>query len=178
MSEATITLDSRDEALLLFGSRDQNLRVMRDALSVRFIARGDTVQIDGDAENVGKAERVFEQLRQMLRQHGKLTPEDVRTVLDVVDQTGERDGPDTLTALEGGRRVRPRTDGQARYVRSMRDNDMVFCIGPAGTGKTYLAVGMAVNMLKQSKIKRIVLVRPAVEAGERLGFLPGDIVAK
>jgi phosphate starvation-inducible PhoH-like protein len=178
MSEATITLNDRDEALLLFGSRDQNLRVLRDALGVRFIARGETVQIEGTDEQVGKAERVFVQLRQMLRQQGKLTPEDVKTVLDVVTHVGDRDGPDALAALEGGRHVRPRTDGQARYVRAMRDNDMVFCVGPAGTGKTYLAVGMAVNMLKQNRIKRICLVRPAVEAGERLGFLPGDIVAK
>jgi phosphate starvation-inducible PhoH-like protein len=178
MSEATITLDSSDEALLLFGSRDQNLRAIRDALGVRFIARGDTVQIDGADEQVSKAERVFQQLRQMLRQHGKLTPADVRTVLDVVAHGDERDGPDALAPLDDGRHVRPRTDGQARYVRAMRENDMVFCIGPAGTGKTYLAVGMAVTLLKQTKIKKIVLVRPAVEAGERLGFLPGDIVAK
>jgi phosphate starvation-inducible PhoH-like protein len=178
MSEATITLDSSDEALLLFGSRDQHLRTIKEALGVRFVARGDTVQIDGDDEQVSKAERVFQQLRAMLRQQGKVTPADVRTVLDVVEHGNERDGPDTLTPLEDGRHVRPRTDGQARYVRAMRENDLVLCIGPAGTGKTYLAVGMAVTLLKQTKIKKIVLVRPAVEAGERLGFLPGDIVAK
>ena len=94
---------------------------------------------------------------------------------------GPDEGPaaGNLVAVPGmGRAVRPRTDGQGRYVHAMQKNDVVFSIGPAGTGKTYLAVGMAVNMLRQGTIKRIVLVRPAVEAGEKLGFLPGDIAAK
>jgi phosphate starvation-inducible PhoH-like protein len=102
----------------------------------------------------------------------------VRTVLAVVQRGADMESPQNLTVVEGGRHVRPRTDGQARYVRAMQDNDLVMCIGPAGSGKTYLAVGMAVTMLRQGAAKRIVLVRPAVEAGERLGFLPGDIVAK
>jgi phosphate starvation-inducible PhoH-like protein len=173
-----LTLDSQDEAVRLFGSRDQNLRVVRDALGVRLIARGDRLQVDGSEEQVGRAERVFEQLRRILRQNGSVTAEDVRTVLEVVLTGEDREGRHNLTALEGGRHVRPRTDGQARYVRGMQDNDLTFCIGPAGTGKTFLAVGMAVNLLRQGQVKRIVLVRPAVEAGERLGFLPGDIVAK
>lgn len=178
MSEATIPLDDRNEALPLFGSRDQNLRLLRDAFGVRIIARGETVQIDGDDIQVSKAERVFQQMRLMLRKQGKLSADDVRTVIDVVEHGDDREGPGALKVVEGGRRVRPRTDGQARYVRAMLDNDLVFCIGPAGTGKTYLAVGMAVTMLKSAEVKRIVLVRPAVEAGERLGFLPGDIAAK
>ena len=178
MSEATITLDNRDEALLLFGSRDQNLRVIRDALGVRLIARGDTVQVEGSDDQVGQAERVFQQLRQLVRRQGKISPEDVRTVLDLIRHGGDRLGPANLAPTDGGRYVRPRTDGQARYVRGMVENDLTFCIGPAGTGKTFLAVGMAVNLLRQGEVKRMVLVRPAVEAGERLGFLPGDIVAK
>jgi phosphate starvation-inducible PhoH-like protein len=178
MSETTITLGNRDEALLLFGSRDQHLRAIRDALGVRLIARGDTVQIEGPEDQVSQADRVFQQLRHMLRQQGKLSPEDVRTVLDVVQHGGDRLDAQNLSVREGGRYVRPRTDGQARYVRAMFENDLTLCIGPAGTGKTYLGVGMAVSMLRQGQVKRIVLVRPAVEAGERLGFLPGDIVAK
>jgi phosphate starvation-inducible PhoH-like protein len=175
----SMTLDSHDEALLLFGSRDQYLRMVRDALAVRLIARGDTLQIEGAEDQVGKGERVFQQLRQMLRQQGSLSAEDVRTVLDVVQHGGDRLTPENTTIKEGGGRfVRPRTDGQARYVRAMREHDLVMCVGPAGTGKTFLAVGMAVTLLRQGAVKRIVLVRPAVEAGERLGFLPGDIVAK
>ncbi|HEV3204797.1 MAG TPA: PhoH family protein [Gemmataceae bacterium] len=178
MSEASITLENRDEAILLFGNRDQNLRAIRDALGIRLIARGDTLLIEGTDDQVNQAERVFHQLRQMIRQQGKINPDDVRTVLDVIQHGGDRLAPQNLAKSEGGRYVRPRTDGQARYVRAMLENDLIFCIGPAGTGKTYLAVGMAVNLLRQGEVKRIALVRPAVEAGERLGYLPGDIVAK
>lgn len=176
----TLTLDSREEAVLLFGNRDQHLRLVRDALGVRLIARGDKIQIVGAEEPVGQAERVFHQLRQMLHKQGSLSPEDVRTVLEVVQGGGDRIETPAAPGGEGGgsRFVRPRTDGQGRYVRAMRENDLTFCIGPAGTGKTYLAVGMAVSLLRQGQVKKIVLVRPAVEAGERLGFLPGDLVAK
>jgi phosphate starvation-inducible PhoH-like protein len=178
MSEATIVLESPDEAVRLFGSRDQFLKLIRTTLGVRLIARGDTVQLSGSDEQVEQAERVFGQLRGILAKQGKLTLEDVRTVLEVVQHGGDRvvEQPDSVG--EAGRFVRPRTDGQARYVRAMRDHDLTLCIGPAGTGKSYLAVAMAVSMLRQGEVKKIVLVRPAVEAGERLGFLPGDIAAK
>jgi phosphate starvation-inducible protein PhoH and related proteins len=178
MTEATITLDSPDEALRLFGSRDLHLRTLRTELGVRLVARGDTVQVSGEEPQVEQALRVFQQLRQMLRQQGKISPEDVRTVLAVVLQGGDRLAPQPDALGESSRFVRPRTDGQARYVRAMHDNDLTLCVGPAGTGKTYLGVGMAVNMLRTGEVKKLVLVRPAVEAGERLGFLPGDLVAK
>jgi phosphate starvation-inducible PhoH-like protein len=178
MSEATITLDNRDEAIVLFGSRDQHLRLVRNTLGVRLIARGDTIAIEGEPEQVGQAERVFHQLRHLVRTQGQLSAEDVRTVLEVVLQGGDRLGPQPDSLAEGGRYARPRTDGQARYVRAMRENDLTLCIGPAGTGKTYLGVAVAVNLLRTAQVKKIVLVRPAVEAGERLGFLPGDMVAK
>jgi phosphate starvation-inducible protein PhoH and related proteins len=174
----SINLTDRDEAILLFGHRDQFLRMIREALQVRVVARGDTIQIEGPADRVAEASRVFEQLRQMLRQHGKLTPENVRTVMAIVHDGPESPGGVSGGYLDGNRSVRPRTDGQARYVRAMIDNDLTLCIGPGGTGKTYLAVAVAVSYLRQAKIKRLVLVRPAVEAGERLGFLPGDMVAK
>jgi phosphate starvation-inducible PhoH-like protein len=179
MSETTITLDSADEAVRLFGSRDQNLKLIRSALGVRIIARGDTLQVNGSDEQVDQTQRVFNQLRTMLQKKGTLSSEDVRIVLELVQKGGDR--LEATTEAEGGpagRFIRPRTDGQARYVRAMRDNDLTLCVGPAGTGKTYLAVGMAVSLLRQGETKKIVLVRPAVEAGERLGFLPGDIVAK
>lgn len=177
-TSVTIQLASRDEALLLFGSRDAHLRMIRDTLGVRLVARGDTIQVDGDEDAVARAERVFQQLRQMLQKQDQISPEDVRTVLEIVQHGHERMSPQNLTVQNTGRFVRPRTDGQSRYIQAMRDNDVTLCVGPAGTGKSYLAVGMAVNMLRQGSIKRIVLVRPAVEAGERLGYLPGDLVAK
>jgi len=177
-TEHTIILDSRDEAVLLFGPRDQFLRMMREALGVRLIAHGDTLFIQGTEAQVEQAIRVYQQLRGLLRQQNKLTAEDVRVVLEVVQHNPAAGGSSEALAEAGGRYLRPRTDGQGRYIRAMRENDMVLCVGPAGTGKTYLAVGMAVSLLRQGQIKKIVLVRPAVEAGERLGFLPGDIVAK
>jgi phosphate starvation-inducible PhoH-like protein len=179
LTTLTLTLDGRDEAVQLFGSRDQHLRLIRDALGgVRIVARGDIIHVEGTEEQVNQAERIFQQLRGLLANQGSLSAENVRTVLAVVQRGGDPRGGQPLTVVESGRHVRPRTDGQGRYVEAMRDNDVVFCIGPAGSGKTYLAVGMAVTLLRQGAVRRIVLVRPAVEAGERLGFLPGDIVAK
>jgi phosphate starvation-inducible PhoH-like protein len=174
----SLTLDSRDEAVLLFGNRDQNLKLLRDALGVRVVARGDTVQIDGPEEAAGQAERAFTQMRAVLRANGQLTGEDVKTIVEVVRAGSERNSPQTMTVMDGGKFLRPRTDGQGRYVQALRENDVTICVGPAGTGKTFLAVGMAVTLLRQGAVKKIVLVRPAVEAGERLGFLPGDLVAK
>ncbi len=174
----TITLDSREEAVILFGPRDQYLRTIRDTLNVKIVARGDLLQIEAaTAEVAEETERAFQQLRQLLRKHGKLTPENVRTVLEVVHGSHDRGGQ-AVTVMESGRHLRPRTDGQGRYVQAMKRNDMVICVGPAGTGKTYLAVGWAVSLLRSGEVKKIVLVRPAVEAGERLGFLPGDMAAK
>ncbi len=178
MTDATITLDSSDEAVRLFGTRDQYLRLIRNALGVRLVARGDTVHINGTDEQVDQAGRVFHQLRTLLAQQGRLSAEDVRTVLEVVQHGGEPVAEKAEAVGELGKFVRPRTDGQGRYVRAMRENDLTLCIGPAGTGKTFLAVAMAVSLLRQGAVKKLVLVRPAVEAGERLGFLPGDIAAK
>lgn len=174
----TLTLDSREEAVILFGPRDQYLRAVRDALGVRLVARGDLLQIDGPPDAAEQAERAFAQLRLVLRRHGKLTAEDVRTVVEVVRTGGGPDRSGGVTTLESGRNLRPRTDGQGRYVQAMKTHDLTVCVGPAGTGKTYLAVGWAVSLLRSGAVKKIVLVRPAVEAGERLGFLPGDFAAK
>jgi phosphate starvation-inducible PhoH-like protein len=121
----SLTLDDRDEAVLLFGNRDAYLRMIRDSLGVRLVARGDTVQMEGPEEKVQQAERVFLQLRQMLQQQGKLSGEDVRTVLAVVQQGGETLGPAQPHGTVGkGMTVRPRTDGQARYVKALHDNDI------------------------------------------------------
>jgi phosphate starvation-inducible PhoH-like protein len=173
----TITLDDRDEALLLFGQRDANLRMVRDALGVRLVARGDTIQVEGPTESVDQAERIFHQLRQQLKTNGVIQPEEVRATVAAIQSTGGA-MPAAVGLRDHAKGVRPRTDGQARYVHAMRDNDIVLCIGPAGTGKTYLAVAHAVTLLRAGHVRRIVLVRPAVEAGERLGFLPGDMAAK
>ena len=187
MSEATITLDSRDEAILLFGSRDVYLKEIRTTLGMQqLVGRGDQVLLKGTESQLSQGERVFAQLRHLLRQQGSVSAEDVKTVLEVVIQGGDRiatsaAAPGAAAPAATGKAskyVRPRTDGQARYVKAMADHDLTICIGPAGTGKSWLAVGMAVSWLRQGTVKKIILVRPAVEAGERLGYLPGDMIAK
>ncbi|NIA06356.1 MAG: AAA family ATPase [Actinobacteria bacterium] len=159
---------------------------MRDELSVSLVARGHSLRISGRAPAVSRAAAVVEALRKIARSGTYVDQEAVfSSVRDVgtltADQPSGDDGSDAEGAIEvypRGRYIRPRTPGQKDYVKGIAANDLVFCIGPAGTGKTYLAVAMAVAALKQGRIKRIILVRPAVEAGERLGFLPGDMQAK
>jgi phosphate starvation-inducible PhoH-like protein len=174
----SLTLDSREEAVILFGPRDTYLKSIRDALGAKIVARGDAIQVEGTEDQVQQTDRAFQQLRSVLRKAGKLTSEDVKTVIDVVRGATDPATGTTLATADGGKYTRPRTDGQGRYVTAMKQNDVVICVGPAGTGKTYLAVGWAVTLLRTQQVKKIVLVRPAVEAGERLGFLPGDLIAK
>ena len=178
MPEVTVKLADRNEALLLFGSRDQHLRRVRDALGIKVVARNGDLQLEGTEEQLARGAEVFRQLRDIVQQRSLLTADDVQAVLDSVLLERKPGEPPPLDVFSGVRQVRPRTDGQARYVQAMREHDVVFCIGPAGTGKTYLAVARAVNGLREGQIRKIVLVRPAVEAGEKLGFLPGDIQAK
>jgi phosphate starvation-inducible PhoH-like protein len=178
MPDVTIALDGHDEELAVFGSRDQYLRQVRDALGVKVVARHGEVRVEGDSERVELARLVFEELRSQFRRNHPVTGTDVADLIDSVLNASEPDRPEHFEIREGSRSVKPRTDGQARYIKSLKENELVFCIGPAGTGKTYLAVANAVAALKKGKIKKIVLVRPAVEAGEHLGFLPGDLEAK
>jgi phosphate starvation-inducible PhoH-like protein len=178
MSEATISVTDPQSLLTLFGTRDQHLRRVREALGVSISSRNDRIHIEGPEQVVVQATEVFEQMRAQAKRNGSLSPDEVAQIIARV--TGQSFGDDgTAIQLQyAGRAIRPRTAGQAKYVASIRDHDLVFCIGPAGTGKTYLAVAMAVQALKQEQIRKIVLVRPAVEAGESLGFLPGDLQAK
>jgi phosphate starvation-inducible protein PhoH and related proteins len=179
MPEATVTLENHDEELAVFGSRDQFLRQVRDALRVKVLARHGEIRVEGgDPDRVEQARRVFEEMRRLYRRQRMLAPGDVALLIDRVLGADEDDRSAPIEIREGNRVVRGRTEGQARYLRALRDNELVFCVGPAGTGKTYLAVANAVAMLRRGQIKKIVLVRPAVEAGEHLGFLPGDMEAK
>jgi len=177
MSEATISVVSSRALLAIFGACDQHLRKIRDTLDVSISARDDRIHIAGDEEDVACATEVLEQLQSHVHQHGVLAPDDVARVLAGVTG-GESSVPCSPIRVFGGRQVRPRTPGQARYVAAMRENDIILCTGPAGTGKTYLAVAAAVAALREELVRKIVLVRPAVEAGESLGYLPGDLQAK
>jgi phosphate starvation-inducible PhoH-like protein len=182
MSEASISVDDPQALLSLFGPRDQHLRRIREALDVRISARNGQVLIEGSEQPVARATAVFEQLKAVHQQYGNVDTAEVERALAV--QTAPVNGKAATVELppievfNASRKVQPKTHGQARYMRSILDHDVVIAAGPAGTGKTYLAVAMAVAALKQEKVRKIVLVRPAVEAGESLGYLPGDMHAK
>ncbi len=178
MSDATISLDGHDEELAVFGNRDQYLRQVRDAFGVKVLARHGEVRFEGDADRVELAKGAFETLRSIYRKKKAIVAGEVAQVIEDALHSADPDRVDAPEIREGGRSVRARTEGQGRYLKALRDFELVFCIGPAGTGKTYLAVANAVSMLRRGLIKKIVLVRPAVEAGEHLGFLPGDLEAK
>jgi phosphate starvation-inducible PhoH-like protein len=177
MFEATISLTEPQLALSLLGTQDQHLKAIRHALGVAVTHRDGKIRVSGQPEAVAKATTVLEQLKSRAERMGALTDDDVSRVLAGVNgESGRETVPIDIIAT--GRTIRPRSAGQAQYVESIRRHDLVFAIGPAGSGKTYLAVAMAVEALKRHQIRKIVLVRPAVEAGESLGFLPGDLQAK
>jgi phosphate starvation-inducible PhoH-like protein len=178
MTEATIPLVDSHRALSLFGARDQHLRTIRETLGVSITHRDGEIRVTGEEAAVARAKEALAQLSTQLDAQGMITVDHVSDVLGLV--TGKRNGAPTGGAIDvvAARRITPRTQGQARYIQSIRDHDITFAIGPAGTGKTYLAVAVAVEALKHHQIRKIVLVRPAVEAGESLGFLPGDLHAK
>ena len=167
----------------LFGTRDENLRLMEDALKVRIDLRSDALHVEGSPESISRIEKIFADFEHLRRNGTTLQNGELHGMLKLVTA----DPVVTLRSLvESGkqrsagvkRMVQPRSINQRRYVEAIEQGDMVFGIGPAGTGKTYLAVAMAASALLAKKVSRIVLVRPAVEAGERLGFLPGSLQEK
>jgi phosphate starvation-inducible PhoH-like protein len=166
----------------LFGTRDENLQIMEDGLNVTIDLKSDSVQIEGAARDVSRAEQIFTDFDQLGRSGQDFSPTELNSMLRVVTE----DSSTSLRGLAeagkqrsfGKRQVQPKSMNQRRYLDAIEKYDMVFGIGPAGTGKTYLAVAMAVSALNNKKVNRIVLARPAVEAGERLGFLPGTLQEK
>ena len=176
--QRTITIDGA-EPLLLFGFNDVYLRKIESAFAdTRVVARGDTVKLIGPEAQVDRIERVLGELVVILNRNGNLTENDVDTVLDlgrVGDGLRTSGGQDAILFTPSGGTVKPKTPGQSRLVDAARQSEIVFALGPAGTGKTYTAVALAVSALKSRQVKKIVLARPAVEAGESLGFLPGGL---
>jgi phosphate starvation-inducible PhoH-like protein len=171
-------LESDARRLELFGPGDSHLRYLRDALKVKVSARDGTVLISGEPVAVRTAEDLIDRMQRRLIQRRKLTDDDVDELYSQTTHHIEKGNSDVIEVYAHKGVIEPFTKGQLTYLKMMRKNDLTFCIGPAGTGKTYLAVAMAVSMLKKKQIRKIVLARPAVEAGERLGFLPGDLQAK
>ncbi len=166
----------------LFGSYDENLKHLESVFNVRIRTQGHDLLVEGDAPGLDRVDRVVGQLASLMRDGYKLSNADVKTASDLVAQDESVDLRDhflkgSLTAA-GRRRVSPKSLNQRRYLDAVEQNDIVFGIGPAGTGKTYLAMAEAVSFLIAKKVSRIILARPAVEAGEKLGFLPGDLQEK
>ncbi|HJN10985.1 MAG TPA: PhoH family protein [Pirellulaceae bacterium] len=178
MTEATLSLVEPELVLSLFGTCDQHLRTVREALGVSIAHRDGEVRVMGDESAVALATEVLEQLKAIAERRGTLGEDDVARVIAGVVGHGDGETQPTIDVIEVTQTIKPRTAGQARYIEAIRKHDVVFSAGPAGTGKTYLAVALAVEALKNQEIRKIVLVRPAVEAGESLGFLPGDLRAK
>jgi phosphate starvation-inducible PhoH-like protein len=177
--EVTIQLDSTDKQLELFGPADNYLRLIRQHLNIRITARQNKLIITGKESDVNKAAETIDRMQKHLIKGHSLTDDDVtsfiryRSNLRTIDESGK-----AVAVYSHKKIIEPSTKGQLKYIETMLANDLTFCIGPAGTGKTYLAVAVAVSMLRKKQIRRIVLARPAVEAGEKLGFLPGDLQAK
>jgi phosphate starvation-inducible PhoH-like protein len=184
--EVTIQLEIPHRQLELFGPADSHLRLLRTALGVQITARQHNLIIKGPEENVKVAAEVIEKMQKHLFKRHTLTAADVTALITgppafLRKQESGSDAFDTGPGIALGsykKVIEPSTKGQQKYIETMLANDLTFCIGPAGTGKTYLAVAVAVSMLKKKQIRRIVLARPAVEAGEKLGFLSGDLQAK
>lgn len=178
MFRSTISVLDSDSLTSLFGARDQHLRKIRDVLNVSIALSGDEIRVEGEETVVAQATEVLTELNKLVQRHGSFEPEEVTRLLASV--RGEPAPPNSpeLGVLAGGKKLAPRTAGQARYLRAIHECELVFCVGPAGCGKTYLAVASAVAALKRHEVRKIVLVRPAVEAGENLGYLPGDLQAK
>jgi phosphate starvation-inducible PhoH-like protein len=175
--EVTIQLDSTDKQLELFGPADSHLRLLRKSLGVQVAARGANLIITGGENDVNRAAEIIDKMQRQLIKRGSLTTANVKTFI-AQDATVTPKTSQVITVYSHKKIIEPSTKGQLKYVEIMLANDLTFCIGPAGTGKTYLAVAVAVSMLKKKQIRKIILARPAVEAGEKLGFLPGDIQAK
>ena len=176
--EVTIQLDSPGKQLELFGPADSHLRLLRQSIGVQITARQANLTITGKAENANRAAEIIDKMQKRLIKCGSLTIADVNALLAQNDSTVTAETSEAITVYSHKKVIEPSTKGQLKYVETMLANDLTFCIGPAGTGKTYLAVAIAVSMLRKKQIRKIILARPAVEAGEKLGFLPGDLQAK
>ncbi len=180
--DRTIAVDRVEDILSVFGSFDQNLHIIENEYNVRVTDRDSELHITGEAENVAPAEKAVEGLLTLAARGEVIDEQKVRYILNMIrdgreDRIGELGG-DVVCITAKGRPVKPKTLGQKTYVRAIQEHTVTLGIGPAGTGKTYLAVAAAVAAFRDKRVNRIILTRPAVEAGERLGFLPGDLQSK
>lgn len=180
--EKKVSLPIGEEIQQLFGRKDEVRKLIEEALRVKLVARDGFVSIQGEASDVAVGEQVVSELISQLTRGERVTPQDVRLTLRLFVKKEEEEfrriQGEVIEVSSKKRPVRPKGPGQRRYIESIRHHDIVFAIGPAGTGKTYLAMAMAVSALLTHEVNRIILTRPAVEAGEKLGFLPGTLYEK
>ena len=182
MVEQTFSIDRMEQAVSLFGSFDENIKLIEKEFQVRVISRGSEIKIQGDEEYVDKAKRAINSLLTLINKGETLTEQNVRYVISLVKDGND----DKLVSMAGdcicisakGKPIKAKTLGQKKYIEAIKENTVVIGVSPAGTGKTYLAVAMAVSAFRAKQVNRIILTRPAVEAGEKLGFLPGDLQQK
>ncbi|HDP98836.1 MAG TPA: PhoH family protein [bacterium] len=177
----TIPLHGIDQ-LKLFGFNDRNIKQLEKYFSTRIVARGNELTLIGEEAELRLLERLIAEMIVIVENNGDITENDIKTIHEVLKsgqqrQNGDQDLSSAIVFTKDGS-IKPRTEGQKRYLKSTQKNDIVFAIGPAGTGKTYLAVAIALAHLRDKKVNKLVLARPAVEAGESLGFLPGDLREK
>jgi len=180
--ERLVEVDKMENLISLFGSFDCNVRLIEKSFDVAIINRGSEIKIGGEAENVENAVKVIQNLLGLISNGSGITEQEVRYVISQVQEGNEEEletlGKDCVCVTARGVPIKAKTLGQKKYIEAIEKNPVVFGIGPAGTGKTYLAVAMAVKAFKNKDVNRIILTRPAVEAGEKLGFLPGDMQEK
>ncbi len=182
MVESLLDIERMEHALELFGNLDENIHAIEKEYNVSIISRGTELKIAGEEENVSKAKRAIEGLISVINRGEPINDQTIRYVISMVEEGTESQisslADDCICITSKGRPIKPKTLGQKKYVNNIRDNTITFGVGPAGTGKTYLAVSMAVRAFRAHEVNRIILTRPAVEAGEKLGFLPGDLQNK
>ena len=182
MYEETVHIDRLEHAVSLFGSFDENIRLLERTFDISIITRGSEIKISGETENVKRAVRAVNSMLMMINRGETLNEQSVRYCISLVNDNID-DRLDTMLdecvcITAKGKPIKPKTIGQSNYVNAIAGHSITFGVGPAGTGKTYLAVAMAVAAFRRGEVDRIILTRPAVEAGEKLGFLPGDLQSK
>lgn len=184
MAERIIHIENSEHIYSLFGDFDGNLKLLQKYYQVNIVNRGCDVKITGEEADLERVSTVIDGLLMLIEKGEQVTEQNIRYVMNLAEEERSlaplRDltASDCICLTTSGKPVKPKTVGQKRYVEAIRDNTVVFGVGPAGTGKTYLAVAMAVRAFKAQEVNRIILTRPAVEAGESLGFLPGDLQTK
>ncbi len=182
MTEKTLEVDRMEHVISVFGSFDQNLRILETELGVTVLSRDDKLHISGEAESVQLAEKAITALLNLAARGESIDAQNVRYILKLVGEGKETEihelAGDVICITAKGKPIKPKTLGQKSYCEAIAENTITLGIGPAGTGKTYLAVAAAVAAFRAEEVNRIILTRPAVEAGERLGFLPGDLQSK